>query len=406
MNRLPTLAPSATFAELFPPRTVFAPRTQLQRMRWLHFEEHQLDHITGNCVSVLGDMPVICHRNTLTQEIRAFYEMAGIRLNGRYLTYASADEAIGLAKECRAQGLRLGYYYPPPDEIAGDDDIVVPQALYDWLNDKASIDSLCETAHLPRHRFFAPAELGQLVDHLPQQAVYVKLCHPGVSGGGADVRFCPDQASRLDALEWIAARPLGWSAVRVEAALDIRVSWCLNFGIGGAEGVRYLGAATQLFSAPAVQSGSLIDPQSLPSTATVRLGMEIGVRAQKLGYHGVAGFDIGETADGKSYVFDLNFRPAACTPQVLMHAAAAGRIGAKISQSWSRVVPGPLMPALRLLETFARNGQFVPLRLYDSTLAAGDVSRINGMLLASSLDEIEDLQRILETTLTGLTPML
>lgn len=404
MNRLPALAPSATFAELFPPRTAFAPRTQMQRMRWLHFEEHQLDHITGNCIPVLGDMPVICHRNTLTQEIRAFYDMAGIRLNGRYLTYASADEAIGLAKECRAQGLRLGYFYPPPDEIASGDDIVVPQALYDWLNDKASIDSLCETTHLPRHRFFTPDELVQLVDYLPQQAVYLKLCHPGVSGGGADVRFCPDQASRLDALDWIAVRPPGWSAVRVEAALDILESWCLNFGIGGSEGVRYLGAATQLFSAPAAQSGSRIDPQSLPSTATIKLARETAGRAKELGYLGVAGFDIGETADGKPYVFDLNFRPAACTPQVLMHAAAAERIGAKISQSWGKVIPGPLMPALRLLETFARSGQFVPLRLYDSTLAAGDVSRINGMLLASSLDEIESLQRILESTLAGLAP--
>lgn len=404
MSRLSPLAPSAVFADLFPPRTALAPRTTTQRMRWVGVGEHQLNQITGQCMPVLGDMPIICHRNTLTPEIRAFYEMAGIQLNGRYLAYGSADEAIGLAKECHAQGLRLAYFYPPPEEIAGDEYLAVPQPLYDWLNDKASIDKLCDARYLPRHRFFAPAEIVEIASYLSSQPVYVKVCHPGPSGGGSDVRFCPDQPSRQTAMEWIAGRPPGWSAVRVEEALDIRESWCLNVSVGGAAGVRYLGAATQLFSSPAMQSGSRIDSESQPSAASVRLALEIARRSQEFGFVGVAGFDIGETADVESYVFDLNFRIAACTAQVLLHESATLRISGKISQSWNRTIPGPLAPVLQRLERFALSGQFVPLRLYDSSLAAGDSSRINGMLVGRTQTEIDELQDVVNAAVDSLIP--
>jgi hypothetical protein len=402
MSRLPLLAPTAVFSDLFPPQTVLAPRTTTRRMRWVGVGEHQLNQITGQCMPVLGDMPIICHRNTLTPEIRAFYEMAGIQLSGSYLAYGSTEEAIGLAKECHAQDLRLAYYYPPPDEIAGDEYLAVPQSLYDWLNDKASIDKLCEARYLPRHRFFTPAEIAEIAGYLPAQAIYVKVCHPGPSGGGSDVRFCPDQASRQAALEWIAGRPPGWSAIRVEEALDIRESWCLNVSVGGAAGVRYLGAATQLFSSPAMQSGSRIDAESQPSAASVELALEIARRSHEFGFVGIAGFDIGETAEGEPCVFDLNFRIAACTAQVLLHESATRRIDGKISQSWNRTFPGPLAPALQRLEKFALSGQFVPLRLYDSSLAAEDSSRINGMLIGRTQAEIDELQDVVDAAVDSL----
>lgn len=404
MSGLPPLAPIATLDELFPPKTVLAPRTCAHPMRWIKIGERQFDHMTGAATSVLGGMPLICHRNTLTAEIRDFFALAGLQLDGEFHTYTSASEAFRLARECRGRGLRLAYFYPPPETAADDEDLVLTRALYDWLNDKASIDTLCAGQGLPAHRHVPPAELDQIGDFMPGQAVYLKVCHPGASGAGGDVKFCPSHASRLSALEWLNGRPSGWTGIRLEAAVDVRESWCLNLAIDGTAGVRYLGAAAQLFSSPASQSGSRIDPASQPSANTVGLAMEIARRALELGFVGIAGFDIGETEEGEPYVFDLNFRLAACSPQVLLHEPATRRIGGKISQSWSHAFKGPLAPVLASLEELTRSGRFVPLRLYDSTLADDDDSRINGMLVASTVDEIEALSKILSDAMSRSTP--
>lgn len=404
MSGLPPLAPIAALDEIFPPKTVLAPRTEADRMRWINFGKRQLDHLTGSAVSVLGGMPLICHRNTLTAEIRDFFALAGLQLDGEFLTYASASEAFHLARECKERGLRLAYFYPPPETAANDEDLVVPRALYDWLNDKTRIDELCVGRYLPRHRHLFPAELDQIADFMPGQAIYMKVCHPGASGGGADVKFCPSPGSRLRAIDWLNARPSGWTGIRLEAAVDVRESWCLNLAIDGPAGVRFLGAAAQLFSSPASQSGSRIDAVSQPSASTIEIAMEIAGRAANLGFVGIAGFDIGETEAGEPYVFDLNFRLAACSPQVLLHEPATRRIGGKISQSWSHAFKGPLAPALASLEELTRSGRFVPLRLYDSTLADDDDSRINGMLVASTVDEIEALSKILSDAMSRSTP--
>lgn len=370
-------------------------------MRWVNFAPSQLDALTGSPITLIGQMPLICHGGTVTAEIREFFRLAGIPLDGRYLTYTSLEEAIALAQECQRRGQILLYYYPPPDEVTNGDGLIFPPKLYDWLNDKANIDRLCPTCHQPPHQFFQPDDRAALSGYLPDRALYLKLCHPGVSGGGADVFYCPDAASRLQAFDWMAQRPTGWSAIRAEEAVEVRDSWCLNLFIESG-GVRYLGAPAQLFGQPGKQAGSRIDPDNQPSGATVALAIEIGHRARRLGFVGVAGFDIGEDGNGRPFVFDLNFRFAACTPQLLMHSAAASRVGGRISQSLKYQFPGPLSPVLRHLEKTALEGRFVPLRLYETSGQEGDCSRINGMLIGATQKEIDELETALEGELAGL----
>ena len=393
-----SITPLATLAELFPKNTVMAPRTTTQKMRWVAFDESQLDGITGTPIPILGDMPLICHRNTMTTEIRNFYELSGIHLDGNYQTYDKVDEAIALAKKLSLEGKRITYYYPPPDEISTGNGLLVSEDFYNWLNDKANMDEFSIADYQPQHSFFPADQVEAINDFLPERAIYAKICHPGVTGGGIDVHYCADQPSRGALMEWISGRPSGWSGVRLEESVDVRESWCLNLFIDP-ESVRYLGAAAQIFKSPGSQSGSRIDPEVQPSEATIRLAMEIGKKAGVLGYVGIAGFDIGEDVSGKPFVFDLNFRPAACTPQVLLHKSATQRVDAAISQSWRKLLSGSIVPALEKLQTFVLDGSFVPLRLYDSTDRPGDSSRIYGMLIGKNQEEINLIESRIDSTL-------
>jgi hypothetical protein len=230
----------------------------------------------------------------------------------------------------------------------------------------------------------------QLHDFLPRQKVFIKACYPGASGAGKDVIFCPDAESRAAALEWFVSRMNGLSGIRIEAAVEVGGCWCLNLAVLEST-VRYLGAATQLFSEPAKQCGSRIDPDDLPPDPVVAIALAIAERARSMGYRGIAGFDIGVTSVGQPFVFDLNFRIASSTPQVLLHEAAVGRVNARISQSLNNMVKGELAPALKRLIGFSRCGKFLPTRLYEATPTTGGRSIITGMVVASTVDEVESI---------------
>jgi hypothetical protein len=60
-------------------------------------------------------------------------------------------------------------------------------------------------------------------------------------------------------------------------------------------GVRYLGAAEQLFSSPARQSGSMIDDDDPFPKEGVKVAITVGENARTMGFRGPAGMDIGVT---------------------------------------------------------------------------------------------------------------
>lgn len=397
------LNPSLSLSALFPANTVLAPRTTVDRMCWVTFQEARLDAATGLSLAIAGSLPMICHARAVTPAARALFALAGIEIGPGIRTYTTLDEAIALARACQARGQRLAYYYPPPPEVAHDAGLVVPVSLYDWLNDKANIDQLCDAAWLPQHRLFPPDDFTTVAGYLPERAVFIKACHPGVSGGGADVRYCPDAASRKDALQWLATRPPGVTALRVEAAEAIVSSWCLNVAITRGE-TRYLGAATQLFSAPAQQCGSLIAPDDQPDAPSIAVALAIAENARCMGYVGIAGFDIGVTPEGGVRVFDLNFRLASCTEQVLLHQAATRRIGAQVSKSWQAALHGAFETALQRLQPYVADGRLVPLRLYRGSGSEDDPSRLNGMLVGGSRAGLEALQEEIRRHLADLQP--
>jgi hypothetical protein len=395
---MPRLTPSATLDELHPPRSVFAPRSAMERVQWVHGDPFRLDTGTGVLIALMGDMPLICHENTATQPILEFFRNAGLEPARSLSTYRDEAESVARARDYLARGWRLAYIYPPPRELSADAALIVPVSLYGQLNDKASLDAYVGSEHLPLHRVFPVGSLDDATEFLRGEAVFVKGCHAGASGAGADIRYCPDAASRADALEWLRSRAAELTGVRVEQALDIPSCWCVNIAVVDA-GVRYLGAATQLFSAPGRQTGSRIDPDDLPSEAVVRIAMQIGEVARQQGYRGVAGLDIGTTRSGDPYVFDLNFRLAASTPQVLLHEAAVARVGARISCSFNVLVHGPIEVALARVAPFAREGRFVPTRLYDATPLSDHRSVVTGFVVGRTIEAADRVEQGLRASL-------
>lgn len=377
------------FEKIFPEGTFLALRTSMEMVYRVFKGDFRLDAVTGNTITIMGNMPLICSENVASPLILDFLKRSGLKTPANLLTYKDQEQAVDLARGLFRRGLRLAYAYPPPSELHTEELLLVPVPLYNWLNDKTNLGSLVEPGFLPPHLILGKGCSSIPQDIFPGSRLFVKACFPGACGAGNDVLYCPDNESRQSIMgEWVSAKREGISCIRVEKALDIEKCWCLNLVIDE-NGSRYLGSAIQLFGSPAKQRGSRIDPENVPPDPAVTLALSIAERARCLGYRGVAGFDIGVDEDETPFVFDLNFRMVSCTPQVLLHNAAVERVDARISESWSFFVTGALEPALDRISCFAEKGHFIPIRLYEGTFLSGGRSLITGIAVANTLEEIE-----------------
>ena len=241
----------------------------------------------------------------------------------------------------------------------------------------------------------------EAADEFHDKTVFLKACFAGASGAGTDIRYCVDSQSRLAAITWFTARGSQLTALRMEVDVPVTSCWCVNLAINES-GVRYLGAATQVFSRPGLQIGSLIDPTDQPTSEIIDITLAIGDVARQRGYVGIAGFDIGIDASGHAWVFDLNFRITACTVQILLHDSTCRRINGRISKSLGLNIPGPLAPALERLTPFVDRGCFVPQRLYERTPGVDQFSVITAILIATDQDEVNSIEAVINDAIHDL----
>jgi hypothetical protein len=380
---LATLEPSFSFDALHPRGAVLMGRSSLERTRWFGIPVWRLDGISGITIACMGAMPLICHEGVATEAALAFLELSGIGKPQSLLLYRSEAEAVARARECVAAGATLAYVYPPPADADAAGTLLVPLERYAALNNKARLGELVAAEHLPPRRFHAPGAIAGLRGAWPGRAVFVKAAIDGAHGAGADVRCCTSASEWSAALSWLQGERAHLTGILVEDAIDFVATWCLGFAVLE-DRCLGLGAAEQLFGTVGVQSGSRIDPQNPAPERAFAIGRAIAERARALGYRGVCGFDMGQDARGRVFVFDLNFRVNACTPQLLLHDAAVRRIGASVSQSFVFRPEGALADALARLRPYAEDGRVVPLRIFDAGLSEEPDARstISGMLLA------------------------
>jgi hypothetical protein len=158
-----------------------------------------------------------------------------------------------------------------------------------------------------------------------------------------------------------------------------------------------------VFSAPARQSGSVIDPgQPFPDAARL-LAVRVGETARKMGFQGIAGLDIGWAEDGRLLVLDPNFRVCASTSQLLLHGAAARRSGLPVSL-WFQAHPGGRFRDLaRRLHAPIGDGWFVPTRLFNAAQhpAADGRHTITGFVLGRDRAAAELAAERLQGMLAG-----
>ncbi|MCT2541108.1 hypothetical protein [Sedimentimonas flavescens] len=378
-----TLVPSVSQDVLYPADAAWMARTDLKTTRLLGYTDVNIDSVTGVTIGILGRQPSVRHASMVTDEILEFLGNARLSVEEDMRVYRSENEAIAAARSLIAEGYRLFSPYPLPAGLYPDDASVVPAPLWYRLNAKARMSELFPAEHL------APRQIVNDNSNIAPP-VYLKAGGAAVTGWAYAVRYCETQEEIEGALKWFHEAGAAADLV-AEDALNVITCWCAHVGCSDTETV-YLGAAEQTFSAPARQTGSIIDAARDFPEAGRRIVRAAGEKARQLGYRGIAAFDVGLTDDGRLIAFDPNFRVNASTTQVLLHEAATRGTAWSTSQSVGGPTLLPISEIMARLDGPSREGWFVPTRLLDATLldAAKGNSLWTGFVLGKDRQETAD----------------
>ena len=379
---------------LYPPGSAFMARTDLHQTRMLGFTNLLLDTVTTLLAGILNGRSAVRHEAGAGPEVFAVYRRAGMVVEEDTRTYRTVDEAEALADGLIREGKRLFWSYPPPERRFPDKAQLVTPTLYRFLNSKANLERLVPSRHLPERRILSHEDLAEFE---PSGPVFLKSAGDAATGWGFAVRPCPGKPEFEDARRWFLEHRDGVPAVIVEEAVNLAGCWCAGIAVSESGAVCF-GGAEQLFRAPARQFGSLIDPDASFPQEGRALAETVGMAAQRLGFRGVAGLDIGLGCDGRLLVFDPNFRINASTHQLLLHDSAAARSGLRVSRSFQASPGGPFKDLAERLDAPIGDGWFVPTRLFNGEKHPLSEGRhiVTGFVLGNSRQDAEDAARRLE----------
>jgi hypothetical protein len=336
-------------------------RTGLEQVRMTGVKPVTLDAVTALLLGLLGRRPTVRHRAGVTDEILSVLERAGLEIAEDMRVYETAEEAARHADRLIEEGHRIFSPYPLLKGRFADRAHLVAPELWASLNAKQNLDQIVPRENLPPTRIALLEDLAQAGFQRP---VFLKACGEAATGAGYAVRYCPDEVQWAGALEWFRSFE-DIDRLIVEDVVPHKTCWCVTFVVEPNR-TTYIGAAEQLFSAPARQSGSMIDPVTPFPREGVELVVAVGEAARRRGYVGLAGLDIARADDGGFIVFDPNFRFNASSTQVLLHEAASARDGLPVSCSAHATTLMPFETLRRRIEGPIDDGWFVPTRLLDA----------------------------------------
>lgn len=352
-----------TMETLHPPGTAYAPRTRAEALAWVALAPNAPDTVTGLTLSFAGAMPVVAHSGMAGDAARRLLAAGGLTLAAELIAYRTEDEAVAAVRRLAAEGFRIASTYPLPTDWVAPADLLVDPDLTARLNDKARLADWVPEDLLPQRRVLPTESLGSLDEPFAGEPVVLKVATRQANGAAGDVALCPTGPARVAALRRFQAAGHPFHALVVERMERFERIWSAGFGLLDERTIP-LGATLHLRDAQGLQAGSLAGGEALPAALGERLAA-IAEGWRRAGYRGIAGLDVGRTADGRFLVFDLNVRLNASSGHLLLHGPLAAARGAACSISFfQQVAETPDRLATQALP-WVRDGHLLVTRLAD-----------------------------------------
>lgn len=389
------LQPTLTMAKLYGPGHVYAPRAHPKSSDWIVRDPAVLDALTGNQLSIAGDMDVVCSAGVATPLGLELLTEAGLQPAYSIHTFCDEQHAIETTLRFAECGTKVIVQHIYPDGVLNGRALWIDARLLSYLNNKANLAELVPAANVATRLVMSPDTFFGDGAALPVPIV-LKVATDFSTGGGADVAIC----RTIEDLAAAHDRFAGCERLVIESCQSILRNLCLHYAVMPDGTTRYLGFADQDIDANGRYRGNWISPGSSLPSEVINIGLAIVTRGALLGYRGFVGIDIAETDDARWVVLDLNFRVNGSTATVLLAPAIQRALGPCCLHLRSFQCDAGFMHLLAAARSALRSGSIIPLGTFDPTVAghAGCPSRLSALVVAESQAGAHRLETELATS--------
>lgn len=387
MNHRPSgsIQPSYTVNDIFGDYIYCA---KLYAKEYEHFGNDfaSLEALTGRELGVIGDVPAICHKGTVTEPAVALLEKAGLRIPSTLYTYSTDEEYVKLLKKLREQDKKIIFQYPHPKDVISPSLFWVDPNIIAYLSDKKNIPELVPAEHVSPRRIMS---FEQILAEKPKLPIVLKTGDGRPTAGGSGVKLVKEEKQ----LEEIDETFGDLSNIIVEDYVENHKNISVHYFVDKNREIKFLGKSEQLVNEDGNYRSSWISVHVEPELEkVVKAGFEVMKKIAEKGYFGIAGFDV-LMQDDNFYFIDLNIRFNASTCGLLLHESIEKNYGKDTIRLCNFEWPSKFSEVLPIIEEYLDNDQFVPLSLLDGDYLTqnNQVSKIVGLVIGNSDEEVENI---------------
>jgi hypothetical protein len=396
-QQMRSVHPSQSIQDIYGKEFVYNPKLYAQDYQHFSSDLLSLEALTGREVSVVGDVPVVCHEGTVTEPALSLLRKAGLHVPPVLYTYRTDEEYIQVLNHLYEQNKKLIFQYPhPADEVSPDLYWIDPEVLA-YLCDKRSIPELVPPEHIPGRRMMS---LNQILKEKPGLPIVLKTGDGRPTSGGCGVLLIEEEKQLHEIEETFG----DLSHIIVEEYIQYDQNIGIHYVVNKKGEISFLGKSEQIVNKDGCFRGSWITVNVEDKMADIiETGYGVMRKAAEKGYVGVAGFDV-LIRDNQYYFIDLNVRFNASTCGLLLCNDIQKKYGKEIvrfcnlewMKDFERLIP--------VVEKYMTEEQFVPLSLLDADYFPDEnrVSKVIGLVIGHSVEEVENVLE--EMTRDGLHP--
>ncbi len=386
VQRKVKISPSITLCDIFGQNLVLNPRPPFSTRAWLPKDPVKLDFLTGSPLSVAGNMPVICNSSVITNEITSLMERANVEIAPFLHTYHTEKGYKYLLNKFVRQDKKLVFNHIHPVDEAAHGGYWINPELLSYLNNKANLQKIVPTDHVPLRLTVPPNQLNKVIPSLIKLPLVIKAVTDQSTGAGYAVSICSSAADVREAADYFRSCKM----VVVEEFIEIDKVYNVQFAKTADGRLIYLGASEQITNLSGGYLGNWLYINHEPPKLLLEISHSIMKYASRLGFVGIGGFDIAMSKQNRALVIDLNFRLNGSTPALLLGNSIMLTHNASVLlfRTWNAGMEWKQF--VSVCKDLMENNSFIPISIYDPSSSPYPNSRplISGVLVGYSKQDI------------------
>jgi hypothetical protein len=387
-----TISPKFKLIDLCGPGYVYNARVPDNAAQWVFESPAIADASTGNQVTILGRMPVLCSAGVATEAGLALLHDLGFEVQAELVTYTDAGDRLNKMRQLAAQGLIFIDQHVQTDPSLHPGTSWVDPMLLSSLNNKGNLSSWVPALYLPRREICELTSLSRLKSMPERFPLILKAVTEASCGSGKGVQILRDPSGLDEARNCFAS----CDSVIVEDYIAMDRNLCVNYAVFADGRIEYIGVAQQIISDETHYMGNWLEPPGGHTSHLIHVGFELMQKAYQLGYRGFAGFDAAVGEDGSFHIYDLNFRFNGSTVPLLLYDSLVNRTGLPVAKNGAWKCKSSFDDMIKKLPKVIEKFQLIPINTFDPTRCYVNTNaepQIKALLFGTCKEDIEEKEK-------------